>query len=140
MTKPNPVTVLVAEDDEADRELIQRSFKKHKIGNDIEFASNGEEALSILRTGTNAPYLVLLDLNMPKMNGLEFLDELRSDPKISDTVVFVLTTSDQDRDKVAAYKNHVAGYIIKENAGPNFIKVIDLLDAYWRIVEFPPAN
>ncbi|MCB0321513.1 MAG: response regulator, partial [Bdellovibrionales bacterium] len=80
------VTVLLVDDDEADRESIQRSFRKHKIANPLVIAENGEEALKLLRGEGSAsierPYLVLLDLNMPRMNGIQFLEALRSDSSI----------------------------------------------------------
>ena len=83
--------------------------------------------------------MVLLDINMPRMNGIEFLEALRADPKLSRTIVFVLTTSDREEDKVAAYEHHVAGYILKSRAGEDFLEVIKLLRVYWRLVEFPPT-
>lgn len=135
--RTEPVTLLLVEDDEADRELIQRCFRRHKIANKILFASNGEEGLRVLREGITGAHMVLLDLNMPRMNGLEFLEELRSDDSISDTVVFVFTTSDQERDKLAAYKKNVAGYILKQCAGVDFRKMTSLLDSYWKVVQLP---
>lgn len=82
------------------------------------------------------PYVVLLDLDMPRMNGLEFLEALRTDPALAASVV--LTTSDRDENKQAAYDRHVAGYILKSRAGEDFLDVVRLLGAYWQLVEFPP--
>lgn len=77
---------------------------------------------------------------MPRMNGIEFLEELRQDSDFEDSIVFVLTTSDDDQDMVAAYSNHVAGYMIKSKAGEDFIQLIGLLDHYWRVIEMPPGK
>lgn len=139
------VNILLVEDDEVDAMAIRRAFRNFKIANPIHLAENGLEALDVLR-GRNGhgpmprPFLILLDLNMPQMNGLEFLEELRTDPHLNDSLVFVLTTSDDDRDKVAAYSQHVAGYMVKSKAGEDFIHLMDLLDGYWRYVEFPPEK
>jgi CheY-like chemotaxis protein len=81
--------------------------------------------------------LILLDINMPRMNGLELLTSLREDPKLSSCVVFILTTSQDVEDKLAAYALNVAGYIHKKRVDEGFMKVVDMLDHYWRIVELP---
>lgn len=138
----NSVNILLVEDDEVDAEAIRRALKKSKLANPLQIVGNGLEALDALR-GANEheaiprPNLVLLDLNMPRMNGIEFLTELRKDEALKDTIVFVLTTSDADRDKVEAYEKNVAGYILKSRVGEDFMRLIDLLDIYWRLVEFP---
>jgi len=132
------VKILVAEDDDVDFMAIQRSFAKLKIANEILRAIDGLDALKILRGGAlTRPYIILLDLNMPRMDGFEFLKALRSDPKLRMDIVFVLTTSRADEDKVRAYAANVAGYIVKAEAGKGFIKVATLLRHYWRIVELP---
>lgn len=138
------VNVLLVEDDDLDAEAITRAFQKHRIGNPIRRVSDGREALDLLRgEGEQSfprPYLILLDLNMPRMNGIEFLNEVRNDPALSDSIIFVLTTSDDDRDKVAAYGKNVAGYMIKAKAGEDFLNLIEILGSYWRFVEFPPEK
>ena len=127
---------------DVDREGVRRAFARHRIANPIFTASDGIEALALLR-GTperpalGRPILVLLDLNMPRMNGVEFLRELRADEALRDTVVFVLTTSKSDEDRVASYNFNVAGYIVKNDVGAGFINLVNLLDHYWRVVEFP---
>lgn len=139
---PQPVTFFVVDDDEIDRETIVRGLREMDLPNPIRLASDGVEALDILR-GRNGherlegPYLILLDLNMPRMNGLEFLEEIRRDPALKRAVVFVLTTSNAANDRLAAFDQHVAGYVLKARAGLEFHKVLDLLDRYWRSVEFP---
>ena len=142
MAASSEVTILLVDDDELDIELAQRAFRKARLGNPIVVAENGEVALEILRAEgddrvVRRPYVVLLDLNMPRMNGIEFLEHLRSDERLSDSIVFVLTTSDADRDRWAAYEKHVAGYILKSNVGEGFVKLISMLEHYWRVVELP---
>lgn len=135
------VTVVVAEDNLVDQEAIRRAFNKHRIANNLLFANHGEEVLAMLRGLSTAPvprpYLVLLDLNMPRMGGIEVLHELRADPVLKDSIVFVLTTSNRDQDKVESYRMNVAGYILKSDVGAGFLNLVSMLDHYWRVVEFP---
>ena len=139
------IHILLVEDDDVDAEAIERSFLKHKISNPIRVVQDGRQALAVLRgqsgeSPLTRPFLILLDLNMPRMNGIEFLGELRNDPNLRDSIVFVLTTSDADQDKVASYDQNVAGYIVKSRAGGDFIELITMLNGYWRVVEFPPEK
>ena len=135
-------TLLLVDDDEIDSQCVIRSFRKAKIANPITRAHDGIEALDILR-GTaqisplKKPYLVLLDINMPRMNGLEFLSEIRKDENLQDAVVFMLTTSENHNDIASAYDQHVAGYIVKQNAGDDFVQLVNLLDKYWQVVVMP---
>lgn len=132
------VTVLLVEDDDVDAMAIERSFNKARVANTIMRAANGLEALKMLTNNEiSLPYIILLDLNMPRMNGLEFLTELRSNPDISDSIVFVLTTSDKDEDIVSSYKMNVAGYFLKNEAGAGFSNVIAMLEGYWKIAVLP---
>jgi len=136
------VSILLIEDDDIDAEGIERAFKKQKIANPITRASDGIEALAHLRgesaAGTlESPYIILLDINMPRMNGHEFLKEVRADDKLNHCVIFVLTTSDDERDIEQAYEQHVAGYIVKSRAGEDFSALVGLVDHYWRYVELP---
>lgn len=135
------VKLLLVEDDPLDILAIKRALAKAKVANPLHIANDGIEALELLRgekgTRIRRPYLILLDLNMPRMNGIEFLSELREDPKLRDSIVFVLTTSDDDRDIIKAYDNLIAGYILKSKAGDDFVRLIGMLDHYWRIIEFP---
>ena len=134
------VTILLVEDDFVDIEAIKRGFRKNKIANPFIVAHDGIEAMELLDKGIEHPFLILLDLNMPRMNGIEFLKELRKKPTLSHAIVFVLTTSNADRDRWAAYEQHIAGYLLKSQAGKDFVNVIEMLDMYWRYVEFPPAR
>jgi len=142
MLEPTTAQLLHVEDDDLCIMGLARAFKKAKIANPVTFAHDGIEALEILR-GTNGrkrfprPYLILLDLNMPRMNGIEFLGELKRDEDLKKSIVFIMTTSDTDEDKVKAYNLGVAGYICKTNPANAFMEATSLLDTYWRVVEFP---
>ncbi|MEW4561469.1 response regulator [Bremerella sp. JC770] len=131
------------DDDEVDADIIQRAITKQRIANPIVRAHDGLEALEILRgddgqDGLRRPYLILLDLNMPRMSGIEFLQELRDDKRLHDSIVFVLSSSDDDRDVLKAYEKHVAGYLTKGKFGEPFIEHLNMLQLYWRYIEFPP--
>ncbi len=133
-----PASILLVEDDDIDAESVKRALKKLKVGNALVRARDGVEALEMLDGGLiSEPYLILLDLNMPRMNGIEFLRELRSNPEHTHAVVFVLTTSKDDEDKIAAYQEHIAGYILKLTLDQGFNELVSMLDHYWRIVELP---
>lgn len=132
------VSLLVVDDDDIDAIAIERALRKLKLLNTVYRARDGLEALNLLRSGAiPAPYIILLDLNMPRMNGLEFLQALRNDPKLTHAVIFVLTTSKSDEDLVAAYREHVAGYVLKQHMDRDFLEVIGLIEHYWRLVELP---
>lgn len=137
------MTFLVVEDDVVDRRAVERGLRRHGIDNPIVFAEDGIAGLEVLR-GTEEtpplrrPYIVLVDINMPRMNGIEFLKEVRDDPELTGTIVFVLTTSDLDRDKAAAYDKHVAGYLLKAHAGADFLGVVTMLERFVLTVRFPP--
>ncbi len=133
------LNILLVEDDEVDVMNVRRAFKKNNIGNPLWVAGNGLDALDLLR-GPEIPRerrLVLLDLNMPRMNGIEFLRELRADPELGLTPVVVLTTSDDERDRVNAYNLNVAGYILKPVTFVSFVEAMATLNKYWTLVEMP---
>lgn len=136
------VSILLIEDDPIDVMAMKRGMKKHRVLNTLVVAENGAVGLEILRGQSSecklsAPFVVLLDINMPVMNGLEFLKELRADTSIQATTVFVLTSSGHEKDIVSAYRQHVAGYILKQNLGDACVHIVEMLKAYWRIVELP---
>jgi CheY-like chemotaxis protein len=139
-----PLNILLAEDDELDVMNVQRAFKKNNIANPLHVACNGVEALEMLRGQNGEPpavpedrRLILLDLNMPRMGGIEFLRELRADPKLKHITVVVLTTSDEERDKVDAYNLNVAGYILKPVTLSAFVEIMATLNKYWTVNELP---
>jgi CheY-like chemotaxis protein len=137
-----PVTILLVDDDKVDTMAVRRSFQALNITNPVIEARNGIEALDRLR-GQNGyekvprPCLVMLDLNMPRMGGIEFLSELRGDPALRRILVFVMTTSAAAEDRVKAYDLNVAGYMLKHRPGQSFLKAIGMLQHFWRVVEFP---
>jgi CheY-like chemotaxis protein len=141
-TRNRPVTFFIVDDDEVDRETMERSVEEMGLDNPVRTARDGEEALAILRGEAGmepivGPYMILLDLNMPRMNGIEFLREMRSDDSLRRNIVFVLTTSNADADRMAAYDHMIAGYVLKARAGLEFERMIELIRDYNRSVEFP---
>jgi CheY-like chemotaxis protein len=134
--------ILLVDDDDIDVMNVQRAFKRNNILNPLFVARDGLEALEMLRAeGADAipkeRRLVLLDLNMPRMNGLEFLRALRDDAELRFLTVIVLTTSDDERDKVEAYNLNVAGYIVKPVTFVAFVEAMAALNKYWSINELP---
>ena len=139
MTEAKPLHILLVEDDQVDQMNVKRAFERNKIMNPLYVAENGVEALAMLRDGRvpDARRLILLDLNMPMMNGIEFLKTLRADPALSATPVVVLTTSNDEQDKVQAYNLNVAGYLLKPVTFANFVELTAALNKYWTLVEMP---
>jgi CheY-like chemotaxis protein len=142
MSKTSPVNILLVEDDAIDRKAFLRAIQKLRIGNPVTCARDGVEAWDILHGSTSEaplprPNLVILDINMPRMNGLELLKKIREDEHLRDLIVFVLTTSNDEQDKFDAYNLNVAGYMLKSDMGNSFIKAVELVEMYWKVVEFP---
>jgi len=138
MTKK--MSVLLVEDDDVAAESVVRSLKKVSPEIKVVIAENGKIALDIIRGAKGAlkieiPYIVLLDLNMPVMNGFEFLEKIRRSEAYRDIVVFILTTSNEDGDRSKAYDHNVAGYMVKSAVGPQFSKLSSLLESYRNAVE-----
>jgi CheY-like chemotaxis protein len=133
------LNILLVEDDEVDVMNVRRAFERNIVTNPLYVAGNGLEALAILRDGTvpRERRLILLDLNMPKMNGIEFLQALRADPDLASTPVVILTTSNDDQDKIDAYNLNVAGYLLKPVTFSNFCERMSALNKYWTLVEMP---
>ena len=136
------VNVLLVEDDEVDVMNVQRTFRKMNITNPLHVAHNGREALNLLRGTDGQPpkvssdrRIILSDINMPEMNGIEFLRELRSDPDLRSIPVIVLTTSDDDQDRIDAYRLNVAGYILKPVTFTTFAEIMVTLNKYWALCE-----
>jgi CheY-like chemotaxis protein len=133
------LSILLVDDDEIDVMTVKRAFKKNNLEHQLWVASNGIEALEILRenpknsSGCFPPCnrLILLDLNMPRMGGIEFLKEMRKDLAIKAIPVVVLTTSNEDKDKVNAYNFNVAGYLVKPVTFDKFVETIATLNQYW---------
>lgn len=134
-------TILLVEDDQVDIQGFRRAMARLGLANEVVTVSDGIEALERLRgmggPPLARPHLVVLDLNLPRMSGIELLRELRSDPELRRTVVFVLTTSRAEQDKVQAYQLNVAGYIVKADPEDGLQAAVSLLEHYWRVVELP---
>lgn len=136
------VSILIVDDDAVDVMAIKRAFKKTGVTERVHVAGDGIEGLEFLR-GTNGreklprPVLILLDLNMPRMSGLEFLEEIRQDPDLKQSIVFVLTTSRAEEDRLRVYNHNVSGYILKSDTSSSFLDAISMLSHFGRVVQFP---
>lgn len=140
-----PVKFLVIDDDVVSVMAIKRALKKLKIVNPVVVAKDGQSALDILRAETTQegglpPFLVTLDLNMPRMDGFEFLEEVRKDKSLHRAVIFVLSTSDMPQDIAAAYDKNIAGYIVKDDLGDSFEAALNMIDSYVKVVELPVST
>ena len=138
----NPVKFLIVDDDQVSVMAIKRALKRLKIINPVVVASDGQQALDIMRGADSSdslapPYLVTLDLNMPRMDGFEFLEVVRNDPTLQRSIIFVLSTSDAPKDVAAAYSSNIAGYIVKDDLGDSFTRALNLIDTYTKVVELP---
>jgi len=134
----NSKPILLVEDDEVDTMTVQRAFKDLKVTNELVHKINGEEALKYLRAeDSQMPCVVLLDLNMPKMNGVEFLKISKEDEKLKKLPVVVLTTSKEEHDIVESFELSVAGYIVKPVDYKRFVEAIRAIDLYWTLSELP---
>ena len=133
------LNILLVEDDEVDVMTVKRAFDKNRIVNPLFVANDGLDALRMLRSGDmpSERRIILLDLYMPKMSGFEFLRELRDDPALQHTPVVVLTTSNDERDKIDAFNFNVAGYLLKPVTFINFVELMAALNKYWTLVELP---
>lgn len=142
MTEKLNLTIVLVEDDDVAAESVMRGLNRSGVSAPVVWAQDGEMALRVLRGAdpercAERPRVVLLDLNMPRMNGFEFLQHVRADPLLRDEVVFVLTTSDTDADRMRAYHENVAGYMVKASVGPQFAKLAQLLQSYRLAVRLP---
>lgn len=139
MDDERALNILLVDDDEVDVMTVKRAFARANITNPIHVATNGADALELLRAGVmpSARRIILLDLNMPKMNGIEFLRELRKDPALAPTMVVVLTTSNEDRDRVEVFRLNVAGYLLKPVTFHTFAETMAALNKYWTLMEMP---
>jgi len=148
MTTPKgkPVTILMADDDADDRQMTKEAFEESRLANDLRFVQDGVELLEYLqRRGQYAdpatsprPGLILLDLNMPKMDGREALQRIKADPKLKRIRIVILTTSKAEEDIFRTYDLSATSYITKPVTFAGMLKVIKALGQYWlEIVELP---
>jgi CheY-like chemotaxis protein len=136
-TKP----ILLVEDDQVDAMTVQRALKEIKVTNRLDIVGNGEEALTFLRDpGNEKPCIILLDLNMPRMNGIEFLRVAKQEPRLRRIPVVVLTTSREEQDKVDSFELGVAGYMVKPVGYQQFVETMKAIDLYWTLSELPPGE
>ena len=149
MTRAHRAEILLVEDNPYDAELALRAFAKHRLAGHVVVVTDGEEALDFLfargdyqanRT-EDVPKVILLDLNLPKVSGLEVLKTLKSDPRTRTIPVVALTTSKEERDVVESYQLGVNSYIVKPVDYDQFVSVIDHLGLYWLVLNQPsPEN
>ena len=131
--------ILLVEDDQVDAMTIKRAFRQLGSPNPLHHVTDGEKALEFLRDPAKPrPGLILLDLNMPRMNGLEFLTHAKADPDLKTIPVVILTTSGEDGDRVGSYARSVAGYMIKPVEYPQFVETMRRIYDYWVVSETPP--
>lgn len=137
MKKVKPI--LLIEDDRVDVMTIKRAMKEAKLTSRLDVAGNGEEALKYLREVKNEqPYLIISDINMPKMNGIEFLKILKQDGALKKIPVMILTTSKEEQDRVESFNLSVAGYMVKPVDYHQFVELVKIMDNYWALSELPP--
>jgi len=130
--------ILLVEDDAIDRMTVERALREIRVTNTLEMVGNGEEALEFLRDpAREQPGIILLDLNMPKMNGIEFLKFVKADESLRRIPVVVLTTSKDEQDRVDSFNLGVAGYMVKPVDYMQFVEVVKAIDLYWTLSEMP---
>ena len=137
----NSKPVLLIEDNSVDAMTVKRAIKDINATNQLVHKLNGEEALEYLRgQGNQKPCVILLDLNMPRMNGIEFLKITKADDELKQIPVVVLTTSREEQDKIESFKFSVAGYIVKPPDYKKFVEAMRTLNTYWTLSELPDGE
>ena len=129
--------ILLADDDTDDCLLFKDALNELPVHTQLTTVYNGEQLMQLLSKDDQTHNLLFLDLNMPRMGGLEFLEELRGDPELRRVLVFVMTTSAAPEDRARAYDLNIAGYMLKHRPGQSFLKAIGMLQHFWRVIEFP---
>ena len=134
----NRNSILLIEDDSIDAMMVKRALKVLNVSNNLVHQENGEEALSYLKENINAmPSLILLDLNMPRMGGLEFLEIVKKDARFKSIPIVVLSTSSELQDRLASFNYSVAGYMVKPVDYHEFVKLMETISNYWTHSELP---
>jgi CheY-like chemotaxis protein len=133
------LNILLVDDDEVDVIIVKRAFSSARLTNRLFVAHDGDEALAALRDGTwpRERRIMLLDLNMPRMNGIELLREIRNDPELKGLIVIVMTTSTDERDRVEAFQLNVSGYIVKPVTFDKFSDAVLKVTDYWSLMQMP---
>jgi len=130
--------ILLVEDDQVDTRTVQRALKDINVTNPLETVANGEEALAFLQKADAVrPGIILLDLNMPRMNGIEFLKIIKKHEGFRTIPVVVLTTSREEQDKIESFKLGVSGYMLKPVDYIQFVEVMRAINMYWTLSELP---
>ncbi|MDZ7723772.1 MAG: response regulator [candidate division KSB1 bacterium] len=133
--------VLLLEDDRVDAMTIERVFKQLGIPNCVVFCTDGVEGVEYLNENRGTlPAIVLLDINMPRMNGIEFLRFIRNDPDFRKLPVVILTTSTEEQDKIESFELGISGYMVKPVDYDKFVEMIQVIIKYWRLSEFPQED
>lgn len=133
--------ILLIEDNPMDEDLTRRAFARRKVINPIEVARDGEQALDYLerwQAGSPLPVVILLDINLPKVNGLEILRQFKAAPNVQKVPIIILTTSAEDRDIKVAYELGANSYIVKPVDFEKFLEVAGQIDLYWNMINMPP--
>jgi CheY-like chemotaxis protein len=135
----HPFSILLVEDDIVDVMSVKRALRDLNVPTPLEVAGNGEEALACLRKPDHPlPGIILLDLNMPRMNGIDFLKLLKADERFRRIPVVVLTTSKEEKDRLESFNLSAAGYMIKPVEYAGFVEVVRTIQDYWNQSEMPP--
>jgi CheY-like chemotaxis protein len=135
----NSFSILLVEDDAVDVMSVKRALRQLNTNHVLNIAGNGEEALSWLRVpGQPLPGIILLDLNMPRMNGIDFLKNLKADDRFRRIPVVVLTTSKEESDRLQSFNLGAAGYMVKPVEYAGFVEVVRTIQGYWNLSEMPP--
>lgn len=140
-SSPSSVPIFILEDNEIDREIALRSFKKADIHNPVYFASDGIEALSMLKPGNTTtpipqPCLIITDLNLPRMDGITFIETLRKDKSLKQNITFILSTSDRPVDIERSFALNISGYFLKDDIS----QIAAFLKTYLDLCKFPEAQ
>ena len=141
------IPILLVDDDRVDVMNVERAFRKNNITTPLNVTSNGEEALAYLRNEgefvdtqrSPRPGIILLDLNMPMMNGIEFLEIVKADQELKSIPIIILTTSHEEEDRMKSFDLSVAGYIVKPVEFNKFVEAVRLIDLYWTLSELPQS-
>jgi DNA-binding response OmpR family regulator len=137
----NSKPILLIEDDDVDVMTVNRALQDSKVTNQLVSIGDGEEAIEYLKDeSAPKPSIILLDLNMPKMDGAEFLKVVKADNTLKKIPVVILTTSNSDRDVIESFELGAAGYMVKSVDYEKFVETIRAIDRYWSLSKLPTSG